>query len=238
MLLIIKKFAFDILKNFHKKFYFRSLFCLLRDHNTFYYNGILLDIPICVCPPSMRLRFINESYEYPEFFLIKKYMSKSDTFIELGGCIGFISCVASKISKSNNNKVFEINPYLTETIKYNLSNNKCNTSVIHGAITNKKTFLLNSSKMTTSKICYDHGVEIPSYKMCDVNIHNANTLILDVEGAEYDIFRFQDLSSFSKIFVEWHDISKDDNISNGRIILERLGFLLIENIHMTDFFKR
>lgn len=45
----------------------------------------------------MRGKFTADSYELPGRVLAKRYLSPMATVLELGGCIGVVSCVINRV---------------------------------------------------------------------------------------------------------------------------------------------
>ena len=205
-----------------------------------HYHGVDLHLPMKVCPPSMRLRFLHDEYERAESYLIKKYMTGSEKVLELGGCIGYISCLISLLGIKNHT-VLEINKNLIPIIHLNKQLNDAKFEVRHGTISDDTVYFEKSRKMTTGKTNSQSGELVPLYNLNEleeISDFEFNTLVCDIEGAEFKLLRFLDLTKFEKIFIEWHDLSIGDNRETGRQLLTENGFMLIESIEMNDIFKR
>ena len=237
----MKKITLDILRNFTKSGYMASMATVLMDGNKFTYDGIILDLPITICPPSMRSRFIKKQYETGESNLISRYLTTDDVVLELGSCIGYISILTSKILGHKKHVVLEINKRLLSVIENNKRLNKAIFTLIHGAISQSPVFFKISKKMTTSKASNTGRDAVPIFQISQLEelmTISFNTLICDIEGGEYQLFREEDLSAIKKIFIEWHNVNDLNNRDLGRNLLISFGFKLRDSIDMNDFFVR
>lgn len=237
MLLVIKRFLSDFISM--KTFVFIRMFIyIIKDFNNFEYYGVKLNLPFKFCTPSMRLKFVTETYEKSELNLISKHLCIQDCFLELGSCFGIVTNYASKICHNKQNMSFEVNEGLIKTLKKNVELNNSNVKIIHGTISKKQLSFVKSRKITSGKVARNGCDNIPVYDMSILDGLNINTLICDIEGAEYELFNDYDLSFVKKIFIEWHDINHSLNREFGRKILKRMDFKLIDSDNMCDFFTK
>ena len=138
---------------------------------------------------------VNGQYEQGEIEIIKRRIDKSDKVIEIGTGLGFVSTYCAKIVGSENVYSFEANPLNVEKALKVYEINKvkphlCNAflSDSNGIINfpvNKKSLLASSIINITPEI-----FEVPQFHLNEIiNKIKPNFLIMDIEGAEYDIFR-------------------------------------------------
>ena len=60
---------------------------------------------------SMKLELLSGQYEKPEREAVLRYLQPDWGVIELGGCIGVVSCITNKLLKNpENHLVLEVNP--------------------------------------------------------------------------------------------------------------------------------
>ena len=144
---------------------------------------------------GFRSRFFFDIYEKPEKILVAQYVGKDDRVLELGACIGVISCITNRlINNKHDHVVVEANPELIPTLNRNkeingsgfiiehcmVSPDRFNEFYIHPLIvggsadraTLRKTHIVNR---TLNELAQKHG--------------SFTTLIIDIEGGEYNFFR-------------------------------------------------
>ena len=197
------------------------------------------------------LRFIdNGEYENSEIAIIKRTLESSDKVLELGTGLGFVSAFCSKQIGSERVYTFEGNSSLKPIINKLYNRNQVNPNLSFALLgegngskifyENKGSFLASSLKSTSN--------EGKQYKeVTELNLNEVidqikpNYLIMDIEGAEYDIFKIIDFQSINKIQFELHpsllSVEQIDYIFEK---LEKNGFSQNENFEYRDnfFFKR
>jgi FkbM family methyltransferase len=74
-------------------------------------------------------------YETPERRLCQKFLLPEDDVLELGGCLGIVSCkAASKLGPRQRHVIVEANPTLIPIISTNLRRNGFHSQIVHAAI--------------------------------------------------------------------------------------------------------
>ena len=212
----------------------------------FIINDIKINYPKNLMPLNQRSLFYDRTYEEEEYRLCQKYIHKNDIVIELGGCIGFISCVINKKLKNQlSHVVLEPNPKLIKYLEQNKEKNKCSFLIENKIISNKKEekLYLNHTILGSSitKESKDYIV-VEGVKIKELELKHSltfNTLILDIEGAEYDFFKNIDFEQFKfeKIIVEFHNfanILSNEDVSYCKEKLYRAGFYCNEKIKHTE----
>ena len=76
--------------------YFKGLLFTLNN-SVYKNNSIVITYPKKLFPFHHRALFYDKKYEEDEFILCNKYISKHDVVLELGACLGFISCTINNI---------------------------------------------------------------------------------------------------------------------------------------------
>ncbi|UTW55280.1 50S ribosomal protein L11 methyltransferase [Kordiimonas sp. SCSIO 12610] len=158
--------------------------------------------------------FIKGWYESAEVNLIKKVIKPDDRIIELGAGIGITAMVASNIV-GDKISTYELNPYLIEWARDNFRRNGFNIPVNQVALMpesqiNSDTvdFYVHDDFWSSSLTKPDVYTATLPTKVASVekaiSEQQANTLIVDIEGAEVDFFNHVELSGIEKIIMEIH----------------------------------
>jgi FkbM family methyltransferase len=199
-------------------------------------NGLVIDVPYEMTDHKFRGRFVFNAYEREEAKYLTTHLDPDATILELGSCLGYISCLTNKlISNKEGHVVLEANPKLIPWIEKNKKKNACSFSIENRIISKDKacTFFIHdlivggSTKRTTGQKVEIEGVSIEElqkkYKL------EFDTLIMDIEGGELDFFRnFQNsVKNFKAVFLEIHPfagiLTKEEALECEEILLS-LGF--------------
>jgi FkbM family methyltransferase len=198
-------------------------------------------------PVLLRRELISKPYEYPERISIRQFIDCRLPIIELGGCIGVVSCLANRlIGPSLKQVVVEANPKLVPIIQANARRNGCDLEVVNAAICDKKGFVSfhvgdgEFSQLASSLL--DDGsmrssVEVPACSLAELlerfAIQDCN-LICDIEGSEYDLVQHElDVITLrvSRIIMEVHPhllgLTKIDSLI---FKLKTAGFVLASRV--------
>jgi hypothetical protein len=79
------------------------------------YNNFIFNIPKRYYIDNLKNRFKNFTYEKDEINMISKYFNKNDYVLELGSCLGIVSCLLSNLS--NHVISIEANPELKDCLE-------------------------------------------------------------------------------------------------------------------------
>lgn len=154
-------------------------------------------------------------YELDEVTGTPKFIEKDDRVIELGAGIGFISTFLA--TQLGNSKILcvEADPQLCEFIetvhKLNgvegIKVRNCvglNDAGTEGSMKFYVREQFWSSSLDDDEP-YEKMVDVPSVKLTSlIKDFEANTLIVDIEGGEKDLFSPTDLTGIDKVFLEVH----------------------------------
>jgi FkbM family methyltransferase len=84
---------------------------------------------------SMKLALLTGSYEAPERSAVRKYIQPDWGVVELGACIGVLSCLTNKLLRNPRaHVVVEINPLVLPHLQANRERNGCSFRVLHAAL--------------------------------------------------------------------------------------------------------
>jgi FkbM family methyltransferase len=208
-------------------------------------SGLTFEIPLKHTTRAMRGRFAADTYELPERQLILKHLPSDSSVLELGGCIGVVSClVNSLLTDRHSHVVVEANPFLIPFLERNRDVNGAKFSVEHCMVTRATEATLSLAADMDSSKAGDQGLSVPT-RTCE-NIEASyqlsfDTLIMDIEGAEREFikeneFLFQKLKL---IVVEFHPSiigSAETNVL--RMLLAEYGLTKVDQKLTTEVYRR
>lgn len=153
------------------------------------------DLSNAAIQTPLKSRFILNRYEKEERIVIKRFLKETLPVVELGGCIGVISCVTNKkLKNKTQHVVIEANPELIPVLEKNKYINGLKFKIINAALgyqTKKVKFYLHQKFVGGSlQRKTDTVVSVPvltlgkilkRFKFKKIN------LICDIEGGEYDL---------------------------------------------------
>lgn len=155
-----------------------------------------------------------ERYELPERLLIQRLLEPEDRVLEIGGGLGLIALLAGRIVGDDNVAIYEANPRLIKTIEANFARNGRTAPVRNAAVVGRSingstaTFHLHRDFWASSLVDKPgmvESIEVPTVALSElIERHKPSVLIMDVEGAEYDMLLPTDLSSIDRLCLEVH----------------------------------
>ncbi|MBD1847254.1 FkbM family methyltransferase [Cyanobacteria bacterium FACHB-63] len=181
-------------------------------------------------------------YEFEEISLLQRYLSTSDTVMEIGAGIGFLSSYCAKSIGSSRVFAYEANPllrsHIEDTYRLNAVNPNvefCILSQSEGTTTFyvEKDFWISSTIPHTSQA---QAIQVPMKSLNqEIQRINPTFLILDIEGGEYDLLQFIDFHTIEKVLIEIHEpILGTEKVNFVREQLNNAGFELSESFTTTD----
>tara|TARA_R100000152_G_C6728589_1_gene153575 strand:- start:264 stop:938 length:675 start_codon:yes stop_codon:yes gene_type:complete len=204
---------------------------------------------------SVRLK--RGRWENEDVLLLKKYLSKEDSVLELGGCTGILSCVINKCINGSH-IVFEPNPEMIDCIKMVRDQNFCNFEIKNNIISDNESetfevwdFRLGSGAPNLNGrgiLDNPYGDSYRNYQIKGISLKSIapqfNVLFCDIEGAEYFLIEnnYKELLNFNKLFFEFHHRFNNSK-SNKKIhdkcirVLEQ-DFNIIEARNNVYYFKK
>ena len=128
-------------------------------------------------------KFNSKNAEYMEQKLVKKFVKKNYTVLELGARYGTISCVINKILENKTNQVsVEPDEKIWNALEKNKRNNDCHFHIVKGFISNKK---LKLKRRGNASFSFPGESTIPSYTLNEIESKynlKFNCLVADCEG--------------------------------------------------------
>jgi len=160
------------------------------------HKGLHFEIPRELSTPEFRARFLLHRYEVPEQVLTRKYIAPDATVLELGGCLGVISCLMNRrLSDPRRHVVFEPHPLIIPYLEANRRRNCCEFEVRQQIISRAPTATFyrrdpsigGSSTVRVGRL----ALEVPTTTVERVEHETGFTfdsLVIDIEGGEHKFF--------------------------------------------------
>lgn len=199
-------------------------------------NNLVIHVPFDLTDYTFRGRFVFNSYEAEEARHLSKHLKPDAKVLELGACLGYVSCLTNQIlNDRSKHVVLEANPNLIPSIERNKEENKSGFHIenvviskndtvdfyIHDLIVGGSSKRKTGSRIEVKGVGFDQLARKYGFKF--------DTLIMDIEGGELDLLRNfkDDISTFESIFVELHpfaNILTKEEAKECENILVSLGF--------------
>jgi FkbM family methyltransferase len=183
-------------------------------------------------PQRIEQAVSSGGYERDELRIIGMVLSPSDVVLEVGAGLGVVSAFCAKRLGSSRVFAFEANPDLEPRIRETYALNDvqptlemCAVRATAGRVTlYRGTHLLSSSLIP--RIAESAQIEVPGKALSYVVERARPTLlIVDVEGAEGELFDRAQLPGVSKIVLELHQRTLgEEKTARLRSTLAALGF--------------
>src|SRR5689334_10529982 len=159
---------------------------------------------------------LSDLYEEPERKALRKFVDPALPVIELGACVGVVSCLTNRrLRRPEQHVVVEANPELLPLLEANRQRNDCRFKIVHAAVSHgAATITFNvDDNILASSVHGDarRGVPVSTVsleRLLDEHGFQKATLICDIEGAELQVVEheLQTLSErVSTIIMELHD---------------------------------
>ena len=207
-------------------------------------EGVRLDL--ASFSPKVRNRIVNLGYEASERQICDEFLAPEDSVLELGGGIGFVGLYCQTRLGIRDYVTVEANPLTAEILKRNYDLNGRNPRLLAFAIAGTSGMVeMNvggdfwenhiTDPPTRNRI---NTIQVPGetfsqiYRMAG---SRANTLIIDIEGAE----QFIDFGALprriTKIILEWHPkiLGEEMKVRLSRK-METAGFRLRKRVSDTE----
>jgi len=138
--------------------------------------------------------FFFGEWEQHERDAIDLYLRSDLPVVELGGCLGVVSChINKKLERPEQHVVVEANPGILPTLEKNRELNNCKFSVRHAALGYESSnVVLHLAKIGDNSLVpiSDNTVEVPAVSLKTVlqdTGFETISLVMDIEGAEVDL---------------------------------------------------
>ena len=182
--------------------------------NRYSHGGIVCDVPKDATTLEFRGRLLLGLYERPELKLVRRYIERGATVLELGGCLGVVACAINRrLTDGRRHVVLEAHPALSELLRQNRERNGCLFEVHHAAISRQEKidffirdpFIAGGSTVRMG----NRKIEAPTTSIAaleDSAKLRFDTLFIDIEGGEQAFFEENGdiLPRMRTIIIEFH----------------------------------
>ncbi len=182
--------------------------------------GITLPLAHPLITPPIRRDIYFGDYERRELDLIERRLAASDTVMEIGAGIGFLSAYCAKVVGGERVFAYEANPALIALIGEVHARNRVRPQVIHALLgegEGERDFFVERDYWASSLIRRSPDARCVRVRQIDLNAELRRVapsfLIVDVEGGEHELLRYADLSGVAKLCLEVHP----DVLGNARV---------------------
>lgn len=196
-----------------------------------------------------RSRFFFDIYEKKERDLVKELLGSEDTVLELGACIGVVSCTINRCLKKNRHRHIAVEAN-AEMIPYLVRNGVTNNSefvALYGVVNDGNSAkFTRASTITLGQTNCDEtsaGESVPGFTIEELfdKFGSFNVLVCDIEGAEYELLQQASghLQYFKLILIEQHDALIGETAADAcRVRLEGAGFRCQKKIGKVEAWLR
>lgn len=177
-------------------------------------GGCEFIIPSELTTIPFRGQFAIDYYERQERENLKNYVHPDATVLELGGCLGIVSCLTNRILKNpKNHVVVEANPNVVPHLERNREHNHCQFSIENCMVSSQRVneFFVGKSILASSPIrATTNLISVEGKTVEDLERQHGlkfDTLIMDIEGGELQFLRENRdwLRNLRTVFLEVHE---------------------------------
>ena len=211
-------------------------------------GGCTFIIPRDVTTRSWRGCFLWNAYEYHERLLISRLVLPEDRVIELGACLGVVSCLTNRLlADKSKHLVVEANPLCLRSLYRNRELNQAGFLIEHCAVDPRPevTFYLHPRFIVGGSLQRPTNlpVRLPAKSLRQLERERGpfSVLIIDIEGSEREVFAdsVDLLQRYRLVIVELHDTDIGvDGVERCRQILRDCGLELVERSGLVEAWRR
>src|SRR5260370_5789210 len=168
-------------------------------------DGCLFNIPVHLTDRNYRSAFVFGEYKAGERKLIRQFLRADDRVIQLGGCIGVLSClVNSQLTWRTHHLVVEANPELIPLLRRHRELNRACFQIEECAVSTEPEVTLSVHRLMTHSGIFAQGearqIRVRGRSLAELHDSHGpfNVLLMDVKGSELEI-----LKSSSNLLLEY-----------------------------------
>lgn len=180
-------------------------------------NGVKIDFSNPFIHEEMKEALRRGGYESVETRLVKRLIKPGHRVLEIGACTGYITMLAAKQVGAENVCTFEANPAAVDAALHHFALNNLPIPITNRILMSRAKFaqapetmelFLYKSPVSSSLFLLKPNARSVSVTVgCledEIAKHQANFLIIDIEGGEADLLEDADLSPINDIIMETH----------------------------------
>jgi len=214
----------------------------------FHADGCTFTIPKDVTTMGYRACFLKDDYERDERELIRRFLRPEDRVLELGACLGIVSCITNRLlADKKQHVVVEGNPFCISTLYRNKELNGAGFLIEHCAVGNdpEATFYLHPIYIVggSSQRATNRPFRLPAKSLCQLEKERGpfTALIIDIEGSEREVFESSTdvLKRYRLVIVELHEFAIGaEGVERCRQILRDCGLQFAARAGLTEAWER
>jgi FkbM family methyltransferase len=211
-------------------------------------DGCTFIVPRELTTRSYRVCFWQGTYEKEERELVRRWIQPSDSVLELGACLGIVSCVTNKLlAEKSRHVVVEANPLCIPTLTRNKELNHAGFRVEHCAVGKPPeiTFYLHPTYIVggNAQRATSRPVRVPSKALLEFENESGpfTGLIMDIEGGELEVLEQSSdlLKQLRIIIIELHQFAiGTEGVEKCRDILRNSGLKRVDSCGLTEVWQR
>lgn len=192
--------------------------------------------------------FGTGEYEADERQMMKQFVRPEDSVIELGACLGVVSCVTNQLLRDRSRHlVVEANPLLIPWLFRNRELNNSGFIVEHCAVGKppEVTFYIHPTAVVdgSSQRKSARGFRLPCRSLQELHERYGpfTALIADVEGSEIDVLEHsrEVLKTYRLAVIEFHpSIIGEAKVTRCKEMLTHCGLRLVGKAGFTEAWQR
>lgn len=217
-------------------------------HGNYAIDGLEFFVPRGLTSPRDRAQFMVNTYEREERVLAASFLTPDMVVLELGGCIGVLSCVInSRLADPTRHVVLEANPALIPYLRGNREINGRSFQIRHAVISRR-----DSEEFFVHQAIVGGSLEARSERSVTVSGTTVaaleeelgssfTALVMDIEGGELDVLESNPdlVKALELCIVEIHDfILGEERAHRCRQLLSDAGLTMVERTYMTEAWVR
>jgi FkbM family methyltransferase len=213
----------------------------------FHAEGCTFHIPRDATTLIDRSYFLRDNYERGERELIRGWIRPEDRVIELGACLGIVSCLTNRLlADKSRHVVVEANPFCIAALYRNKEINQAGFLIEHCAVSNQPevTFYLHPYIVGgTSQRATNRPFRLPAKSLRQLEEERGpfTALMIDIEGSELEVFEdsVEVLKRYRLVIVELHDFAIGaDGTERCRRILRDCGLQFVGRAGIVEAWQR
>ena len=214
--------------------------------NTVNVDGVRISVDNPLISRELKTSLWKGHYESKERRLLRAYLPPDLPLIELGACIGVISCISNRrLANPARHVVVEANQHLIPTLRHNRDANSCSFEIVRAAVgyDADEVVFYESEYCTSGSLCRPSEVRtlVPAtslQRVAEGAGFDTFSLICDIEGAEAQLIERE--IEFLKSHAAWILIEMHDSITDVTELdhmLRSNGFHLIKKLHLAHCYQ-
>lgn len=184
--------------------------------NTVNLEGCRFSVDNAAISSDLREQLLLGRHEKPERTAIKQFLDPLLPVVELGGCIGVVSCLTNKrLQDPQKHVVVEANPDLLELLEENRARNSSGFTILHRALaygSDRARFYVDDSVICSSlSMASGRPITVQTItlkEILDKFAFQRCTLICDIEGAEVHLLEHESdviVDRIDSLIIEVHE---------------------------------